>query len=108
GFEKTDFVYEPGQYAIRGGIFDIYSFGNDKPYRFELFGDQIDSIRIIDPETQLSERKLLSVTIIPNVDTQFTNEERVSLFDFLPGNTVFWIQDKDLVTERLKDCEEEL
>lgn len=108
GFQRSDFVYEPGQYALRGGIFDVYSFGNDKPYRFELFGNEVDSIRIIDPETQLSERKLLSVTIIPNVDTQFTTEERVSLFDFLPANTAFWIQDKDLTIQRLKDSEEEL
>ena len=68
GFERTDFVYEPGQFAIRGGILDIYSFGNDKPYRIELFGNDVDSIRIVDPETQLSERKLLQVNIIPNVD----------------------------------------
>src|SRR5918993_1238200 len=58
GFERTDFVYEPGQFALRGGIFDIYSFGNEKPYRLELFGNDVDSIRIFDPETQLSERRL--------------------------------------------------
>ena len=108
GFERSDFVYEPGQYALRGGIFDIYSFGNEKPYRFELFGNEVDSIRIIDPETQLSERKLLSVSIIPNVDTQFTSEQRVSLFDFLPSNTAIWLQDQELCVERLKDNEEEL
>jgi len=108
GFERSDFVYEPGQYAIRGGIFDIYSFGNEKPYRIELFGNEVDSIRIIDPETQLSERKLLQVSIIPNVDTQFINEERVSLFDFLPANTAIWMEDPELCIERLKDNEEEL
>jgi transcription-repair coupling factor (superfamily II helicase) len=108
GFERTDFVYEPGQFAIRGGILDIYSFGNDKPYRIELFGNDVDSIRIVDPETQLSERKLLQVSIIPNVDTQFENEERVSLLDFLPQNTVAWFQDYDWCNERLTDCEEDL
>jgi transcription-repair coupling factor (superfamily II helicase) len=108
GFERTDFVYEPGQFAIRGGILDIYSFGNDKPYRIELFGNDVDSIRIIDPETQLSERRLLQVNIIPNVDTQFENEERVSLFDFLPGNTILWFQDHDWCKERLVDAEEDL
>ena len=76
GFERTDFVYEPGQFAIRGGILDIYSFGNEKPYRIELFGNDVDSIRIVDPETQLSERKLLQVSIIPNVDTQFEDEAK--------------------------------
>ena len=108
GFERTDFVYEPGQFAIRGGILDIYSFGNDKPYRIELFGNDVDSIRIIDPETQLSERKLLQVNIIPNVDTQFESDERISLLDFLPENTVVWMQDYAWCKERLIDCEEDL
>ncbi len=108
GFERTDFVYEPGQFAIRGGIIDIYSFGNDKPYRIELFGNDVDSIRIVDPETQLSERRLLQVSIIPNVETQFQDEERIPLFDFLPENTVVWLQDYDWCKERLFDCEEDL
>jgi transcription-repair coupling factor (superfamily II helicase) len=108
GFERTDFVYEPGQFAIRGGILDIYSFGNEKPYRVELFGNDVDSIRIVDPETQLSERKLLQVNIIPNVDTQFASEDRISLFDFLPSNTVLWIQDYELCKERLAENEEDL
>ncbi|MEO8403937.1 MAG: transcription-repair coupling factor [Chitinophagaceae bacterium] len=108
GFERTDFVYEPGQFAIRGGILDIYSFGNDKPYRIELFGNDVDSIRIVDPETQLSERKLLQVSIIPNVDTQFEDEERVSLFDFLPENSIIWLQDYEVCKEQLADAEEDL
>jgi transcription-repair coupling factor (superfamily II helicase) len=108
GFERTDFVYEPGQFAIRGGILDIYSYGNEKPYRIELFGNDVDSIRIVDPETQLSERKLLQVSIIPNVDTQFEDEQKVSLLDFLPENTVVWMQDQELCKERLRDCEEDL
>jgi transcription-repair coupling factor (superfamily II helicase) len=108
GFERTDFVYEPGQFAIRGGILDIYSFGNDKPYRVELFGNDVDSIRIVDPETQLSERKLLQVSIIPNVDTQFDTEERVSIFDFLRENSVVWLQDYELCREKLVDNEEDL
>lgn len=108
GFERTDFVYEPGQFAIRGGILDIYSFGNEKPYRVELFGHEVDSIRIVDPETQLSERKLLQVTIIPNVDTQFSAKDRIPLFDFLPENTVIWLQDYELCRERLTESEEEL
>jgi len=108
GFERTDFVYEPGQFAIRGGILDIYSFGNEKPYRVELFGNEVDSIRIIDPETQLSERKLLQVSIIPNIETQFVDKEKISLLDFLPANTIVWIRDEELVYKKLKDSEEEL
>jgi transcription-repair coupling factor (superfamily II helicase) len=108
GFERTDFVYEPGQFAVRGGILDIYSFGNEKPYRIELFGNDVDSIRIIDPETQLSERRLLQVSIIPNVETQFEEEDKVSLLEFLPENTVIWIQDEELLKEKLLTSEEDL
>ena len=108
GFERTDFVYEPGQFAVRGGILDIYSFGNEKPYRVELFGNDVDSIRIIDPETQLSERRLLQVSIIPNVDTQFENEDKVSLLEFLPENTVIWIQDEEVLRAQLVQAEEDL
>jgi transcription-repair coupling factor (superfamily II helicase) len=108
GFARTDFVYEPGQFALRGGILDIYSFGNEKPYRIELFGNDIDSIRIFDAETQLSERKLLQVSIIPNVETHFDNSEKISIFDFIPRNTALWIQDWDFIKERLLTQEEEL
>ncbi|MFN0083221.1 MAG: hypothetical protein ACKVOM_11955, partial [Ferruginibacter sp.] len=103
GFSKTDFVYEPGQFAIRGGILDIYSFGNEKPYRIELFGNEVDSIRIFDPETQLSERKLLQVNIIPNVETQFETGEKVSLLEFLPENTVVWMEDWEFIREKIED-----
>lgn len=108
GFERTDFVYEPGQFALRGGIIDIYSFGNEKPYRIELFGNEVDSIRIIDPESQLSERKLLQVKIIPNIDLQLNEGERISLLEFLPVNTIVWLQDFDLCKELLNESAEEL
>jgi transcription-repair coupling factor (superfamily II helicase) len=108
GFERTDFVYEPGQFALRGGILDIYSYGNEKPYRIELFGNDIDSIRIFDPETQLSERKLMQVNIIPNVETQFASGEKVSLLNFLPDNTVVWIEDWQFAKERIITQEEDL
>ena len=108
GFVRTDFVYEPGQFAIRGGILDIYSFGNEKPYRMELFGNDVDSIRIFDPETQLSERKLLQVNIIPNVETQFETGEKVSLLEFLPENTVVWSEDWDYIKEKIQQQEEDL
>jgi transcription-repair coupling factor (superfamily II helicase) len=107
GFERSDFVYEPGQFALRGGIFDIYSFGNEKPYRIELFGNEIDSIRIFDPETQLSERKLVQVSIIPNVETQFGGDDKISLLDFLPENTVVWMQEWELTKDRIVTQEED-
>ncbi len=108
GFQRTDFVYEPGQFALRGGILDIYSYGNEKPYRVELFGNEVDSIRIFDPETQLSERKLLQVNIIPNVETQFETGEKVSLLEFLPENTVVWLKDWDVISGKIEQQEEEL
>jgi transcription-repair coupling factor (superfamily II helicase) len=115
GFERTDFVYEPGQFAVRGGILDIYSFGNEKPYRIELFGNEIDSIRIFDPENQLSERKLLQVNIIPNlayrqagVETQFDSGEKVSLLNFLPENMAVWTADWDFIKEKIIQQEEDL
>jgi transcription-repair coupling factor (superfamily II helicase) len=108
GFKRTDFVYEPGQFAMRGGILDIYSFGNEKPYRVELFGNEVDSIRVFDPETQLSERKLLQVNIIPNIDTEFESDEKTSLPDFLPTNTVLWVYDYELLIGKLQDQEEDL
>jgi transcription-repair coupling factor (superfamily II helicase) len=108
GFERTDFVYEPGQFAVRGGILDIYSFGNEKPYRIELFGNDVDSIRIIDPETQLSERRLLQVSIIPDVDTHLDDSEKVSLLEFLPPNTILWMQDEELLKEKLRTAFEDL
>ncbi len=108
GFERTDFVYEPGQFAVRGGILDIYSFGNEKPYRIELFGNEVDSIRIFDPESQLSERKLLQVNIIPNVEMQFESGEKISLLEFLPENTVVWSEDWNFIKEKIEQQEEDL
>jgi len=108
GFVRADFVYEPGQFALRGGILDIYSFGNEKPYRIELFGNDVDSIRIFDPETQLSERKLLQVSIIPNIETQFESDEKVSLLEFLPENVIVWLKDWDVIKERIEEQENDL
>ncbi len=101
GFRREDFVYEPGQFAMRGGILDIYSFGNEHPYRIELFGNEVDSIRIFNPETQLSERKLLQVSILPNIETKFEAQEKISLLDFLPENTVIWAKDLSFTIGRI-------
>lgn len=108
GFRREDFAYEPGQFAMRGGILDIYSFGNEHPYRVELFGNEVDSIRIFNPETQLSERKLLQVSILPNVETRFEAKEKISLLDFMPEQTVFWFKDLDFTLSRMKKLAAEL
>ncbi len=104
GFERNDFVYEPGQYAIRGGIIDIFSFGNEKPYRVELNGNQVESIRIFDPISQLSERKLSQVTIVPNLHTQTEAADKISFIDYVPRDCMLWIQDFSLLRDVLKKC----
>lgn len=108
GFHREDFVYQPGQFAMRGGILDIYSFGNEHPYRIELFGDEVDSIRIFNPETQLSERKLLQVSILPNVESNIDETEKVSLLEFLPDNTTIWAKDFNYTIGCIGKMEEEL
>ena len=95
-FEKTDFVYEAGQFSIRGGIVDVFSYAHDLPYRLEFFGNEVDSIRTFDPNTQLSEESLKSINIIPNVQTKLVLEERQSFFDFLPRSTKLWFKDMGL------------
>ena len=95
-FEKTDFVYEAGQFAIRGGIIDIFSFAYEHPYRIELFGDEVDSIRTFDPGTQLSIDPLESVNIIPNIQSKLMHDERQSFLEFIPPKTRLWFKDFQL------------
>lgn len=104
GFERVDFVYEPGQFSIRGGIVDIFSYGNEYPYRIELFDDEIESIRMFHPGTQLSIRNISRVGIIPNVTGQFSSQEKVALFEVLPDDTLIWIRDTDHMLDRLQGC----
>ena len=104
GFERVEFVYEPGQFSIRGGIVDIFSFGNDLPYRIELFDDEVESIRTFDPMNQLSVKNIAQVTIIPNIQTQFKQTQKVSLLNILPENTVVWIKNVQNTLDRLKIC----
>ena len=92
-FEKVDFVYEPGQYSMRGGIVDIFSFSFDHPYRIEFFGDDVDSIRKFDPTTQLSVAKMTRATIVPNVGNTSLHESHEPFFSFLPQDSVLWMAD---------------
>jgi transcription-repair coupling factor (superfamily II helicase) len=103
-FTRSDFVYEPGQFSIRGGIIDIYSYGNELPYRVELFDDEVESIRTFEPATQLSTQKIAKVSIVPNINTKFKQTQKVSLFSILPKNTVLWVDDFQLLLDRLQDC----
>lgn len=98
-FEKTDFVYEAGQFSVRGGIIDVFSFANELPYRIELFGDEVDSIRTFEPGSQLSVETLPSVSIIPNIQTKLIQEERQSLLDFISPDTLLWFKDFQLTED---------
>ena len=108
GFLRVDFVYEPGQFAIRGGIIDIFSFGNEWPYRIELFDEEVESIRLFDPLTQLSQRNLSSVHIIPNVQTHFTSGEYIPLLHAIPSNTLIWLQEPAILIDRYQVIFEKL
>lgn len=102
GFERVDFVGDPGQYSIRGGIIDIYSFANEHPYRIEFFGDEIDSIRLFDAASQLSVKKLEHIAILPNIQNKVSEERRVSIFEFLPDNTLFWFKDFSICRDQIE------
>ncbi len=103
-FERTDFVYEPGQFAIRGGILDVFSFSNEHPYRLELFGKEIESIRTFDPETQLSIANVEVISLIPNVQTKLLQEVRQSFLSFLPENATIRIKDYQLTLDVMDEC----
>ena len=104
GFERADFVYEPGQFSIRGGIVDLFSFGNELPYRIELFDDEVETIRTFDPTTQLSQKSLSTLSIVPNLSTRFRQDQKVSLFGVLPPKTILWIKDYQFILDRLQYC----
>jgi len=108
GFDRVDFVYEPGQFSIRGGIIDIFSFGNEWPYRIELFDDEVESIRLFDPLTQLSQRNLAQVNIIPNVQTHFESAEYLPLLHAIPSSTYLWIQEPGVIIDKYQDTFERL
>ena len=109
-FEKTDFVYEAGQFAVRGGIIDIFSFAYEFPYRIELFGDEVDSIRTFDPGSQLSVEALEHINIIPNIQSKLTHDERQSFLEFIPSGTRVWFKDfqlaQDIVQKSFDKAEE--
>ncbi|MEC4113694.1 transcription-repair coupling factor [Myroides pelagicus] len=100
-FKRVDFVSEPGEFSVRGGIVDVFSFSNDEPYRIEFFGNEIDSIRTFDIETQLSIEKKKKITIIPNVENKFSTETRESFFDYISEKTVIIAQNTALIVDQL-------
>jgi transcription-repair coupling factor (superfamily II helicase) len=99
GFNRVDYVYEPGQFALRGSILDVFSFSSEYPYRLDFFGDDIDSIRQFSVDTQLSTDKKDSVVIVPDMDK--VEGAQVSLMDFLPQDTVMAVRDLLLTADRM-------
>lgn len=93
-FKRTDFVTEPGEFSVRGGILDVFSFSNDEPYRIEFFGDDVDSIRTFDVETQLSLEQKKKISIIPNIENKIIDENRESFLKYIASKTVVFIKDE--------------
>ncbi|PQB08244.1 transcription-repair coupling factor [Polaribacter filamentus] len=100
-FTRVDFVTEPGDFSVRGGIIDVFSFSNDEPYRIEFFGDEIDSIRTFDVETQLSKEKLKKMAIMPNVENKNLKESRESFLKYISSETVVFAKNIDLISGKL-------
>ena len=100
-FKRVDFVTEPGDFSVRGGIIDVFSFSNDEPYRIEFFGDEIDSIRTFDVATQLSKEKLKKIAIIPNIENKTLKESRESFLKYISDKTIVFSKNNDLLTGSL-------
>ena len=94
-FKRVDFITEPGEFSVRGGIVDVFSFSNDNPYRIEFFGDEVESIRSFDVATQLSIETQKKITIIPNVENKVFQENRESFLDYISEKTVIFIQNTE-------------
>jgi transcription-repair coupling factor (superfamily II helicase) len=101
-FERVDFVYEPGQFSIRGGIVDVFSYSNDQPFRIEFFGDDVESVRTFDASTQLSIKEHKFFHIVPNVQGGLMKEENVSFIDFIGNRTTVWLSSYDQTLNALE------
>ena len=100
-FKRVDFITEPGEFSVRGGIIDVFSFSNDNPYRIEFFGNEVDSIRTFDVETQLSIERQKKIAIIPNVENKFFQENRESFLEYIDSKTIVAIQNTELLLSKL-------
>ncbi|MGE0017710.1 MAG: CarD family transcriptional regulator, partial [Bacteroides sp.] len=105
GFEYVDYVYEPGQYAVRGSIIDVFSFSSEFPYRIDFFGDEVESIRTFEVESQLSIEKKKNIVIVP--DLGLGDGSDTSFLDFIPQNTVLAVKDFLWLRERMQVIYEE-
>lgn len=104
GFERVDYVYEPGQYAVRGSIIDVFSFASEYPFRIDFFGDEVESIRTFEVDTQLSREKKEGVSIVPDLAVAGTSS---SLLDFLPADSTLAMRDFLWLRERIQTVHDE-
>ncbi|MBN1133043.1 MAG: transcription-repair coupling factor [Bacteroidales bacterium] len=103
-FNPVDFVYEPGQYAVRGGIVDIFSYASNLPFRIDFFGEEVDSIRSFDLDTQRSLEPLKKINIIPNIQWEENRtEQRISFFEFIPQGTLLWTEQPEIIKELVQN-----
>jgi transcription-repair coupling factor (superfamily II helicase) len=102
-FKRVDFVTEPGEFSVRGGIIDVFSFSHDEPYRIEFFGDDVDSIRTFDVETQLSTERIKKVSIIPNVANKTIAEKRESFLKYISNKTVVFTKNTSLIFSKIDE-----
>ena len=102
-FKRVDFVTEPGEFSVRGGIVDVFSFSHDEPYRIEFFGDEVDSIRTFDVETQLSNEQIKKIGIIPNVENKFLDESRESFLKYIASKTVVFTKNVEVLFSRIDE-----
>ena len=99
-FKRTEFVYEPGQYSVRGSITDLFSYSADKPYRIDFFGEEVESIRSFNPDDQLSLTLYNEIQVIPNIQELAFHEETASIIDFIPPSSIIWSDNFDYIIEK--------
>ncbi len=102
-FERVDFVYEPGQYSIRGSIADVFSYSADLPYRIDFFGEEVDSIRTFNTDDQLSVSIQKQISVIPNIQDISIEEVSDSFTDFLPPSALIWLEDGVFIKEKINN-----
>jgi transcription-repair coupling factor (superfamily II helicase) len=100
-FERVDFVFEPGQYSIRGSIADVFSYSADLPYRIDFFGEEVETIRSFNPDDQLSVENLRQIQIIPNIQDISVEEINDSFTDFFPPSAMLWAEDASFIREKI-------
>ena len=100
-FNRVDYVLEPGQFSVRGGIIDVFSFAHDEPYRIEFFDDEVESIRTFDIESQLTTKRVNKMALVPNLENKAMLESRISFFAYISSKTVIWLKSASTAFEKL-------